>query len=244
MRGIMPNKFNTTQLYIDRAEERGIVHRDYLAHCLRWTHIIRNAKVGQTILDVGCGTNTPLAWAMYTNKFKPRMYVGVDVRPNFETDPEKFNFPCKLIGRFDATNPSQWAHPALVEYFDLITCLEVLEHMEKEDGLKLLENLSTIISGGGTLYLSTPCFNGSAAANHIYEWRYEELKDTLDSLFKIESHFGTFASQRDIIPHATVEERKVFEMLRGYYDSNLLAVILAPLYPQYSRNCMWRLRSR
>jgi hypothetical protein len=30
-------------------------------------------------------------------------------------------------------------------------------------------------------------------------------------------------------------------MLREYYDSNVLAILFAPLYPQGSRNCLWRM---
>ena len=30
-----------------------------------------------------------------------------------------------------------------------------------------------------------------------------------------------------------------FSKLREYYDSNYLATIFAPLFPQYSRNCIW-----
>ena len=32
------------------------------------------------------------------------------------------------------------------------------------------------------------------------------------------------------------------EYLKDYYDSNLLSVIFAPLYPRYSRNCIWHLK--
>ena len=234
--------YNTTQLYIDRAEDRGIVHRDYLAHCLRWTHIVKYAKMGQKILDVGCGVNIPLAWMMYTNKFKPFMYMGLDYRDKFEVDVRGFNFPVTLVGNFDVTNEAHWQNEVLKSNdFDIVTCLEVIEHMPKESGIKLLENLATEVSGS-VIFLSTPCFNGSKAANHIYEWRYDELKAELESMFTIEAHFGTFASQSEILLALNSHERDLFERLRRYYDSNVLSVIFAPLYPSLSRNVMWQLR--
>jgi hypothetical protein len=238
-------KYNTTQLYIDRAEERGIVHRDYLAHCLRWTHIVRNAKMGMRILDVGCGVNTPLLWTFYTNKLSPSLYVGCDYRSKFETDPQKFPFEVNLRNNFDVTKEQDWnilfAH--YQKPFDIVACLEVLEHMEKDDGIKLLENLS-LLGSEPTIYFSTPCYNGSKAANHIYEWRYDELETELTKYFAIHDRFGTFASQSDILPNATPDEREFFSKAKRYYDSNILSVLLAPLHPEHSRNCIWRLRAR
>ena len=34
-------KVDTTYLSIDNAEERGFLHRDYIAHCLRWSHVVK-----------------------------------------------------------------------------------------------------------------------------------------------------------------------------------------------------------
>lgn len=240
----MSKEFNTTQLYIDRAEERGIVHRDYMAHCLRWTHILKHAKMGQRILDVGCGINTPLLMTFYTNKFRPSAYFGLDLRNKFDTDPKKFPFPVHLVGNFDITNEDDWnkfMHHA-GETFDIVTCLEVIEHMPKEKGIELLENISAF-TRNATVFLSTPCFNGSAAANHIHEWEYGELRDELARVFRVEAVYGTFASQRDLLPVATSAQREVFEQLREYYDPNFLSILLAPLHPAHSRNCIWRLRA-
>ena len=82
-----------TQLNIPLAEERQIFHRDYIAHCLRWTHILRNANIGEIILDIGCG-DAQLAMTFYTNRFKPTLYVGVDIRNSIinENKDKKFNF--------------------------------------------------------------------------------------------------------------------------------------------------------
>lgn len=239
----MSSKYNTTQLYVDRAEERGIIHRDYLAHCLRWTHVVKFAKMGQKILDVGCGINTPLAWTMYTNKYKPERYVGVDFRDKFETDPKKFNFHVELVGNFDVTKDYCWDKILSQHHgFDIMTCLEVIEHMEKADGESLLGNMALAAGPRTVVFLSTPVFNGSAAANHIHEWGFSELKEAVDRYFTVEAVHGTFASQSDIVPHLTPAEREVFESLKKYYDSNVLAILMAPNHPEHSRNCIWRLR--
>src|SRR3990167_8640364 len=72
-------KYNKTHLPMDTAEERQIIHRDFLAHSLRWSHVIKCARIGETILDLGCADG-PMGLMFYTNKYKPKRYVGIDIR--------------------------------------------------------------------------------------------------------------------------------------------------------------------
>jgi len=37
---------------------------------------------------------------------------------------------------------------------------------------------------------------------------------------------------------------KMFEELKAYYDSNLLSVIMAPFFPEQSRNTLWVLKRK
>lgn len=233
---------NKTQLYIDKATERGIIHRDYLAHCLRWTHICKwvsklRRKDDFSVLDIGCG-DFPFLRTLYTNKMKPRYYLGVDVRdmnghqgvePNFEHE-------FQIVDLIDSVPMCKY------DNWDLITFLEVIEHVSKENGIKILSNIRDVMASDTYLFLSTPCFNGKAAANHVYEWEYEELKNQLELMFDVEDHYGTFASQREIEPYMDEHCLNVYERLKDYYDCNYLSTIFAPLYPNGSRNCIWRLR--
>ena len=83
-----------TFLSIDNAEDRGFIHRDYIAHCLRWTHVIKRLyerKTYQTarILDIGCGRELPFAKTLYSSKLAPAMYFGVDVGPILDEEVAK-----------------------------------------------------------------------------------------------------------------------------------------------------------
>lgn len=249
-------KYNKTQLELARATERNIVHRDYMAHALRWTHIVKNSKMDMKVLDVGCGTDVPLCWTMYSNKFRPKLYVGLDIRKDCRVDMSTFPFEAHFVSNFDVTKVESFEEPITTRFktpvgnlimpgpydikWDLAVCLEVIEHMDKGDGLKLLDNLAMLNTD--KLFLSTPCFNGSKAANHIYEWRYDELKEELLQRFNILAHYGTFASQRDVKPFLNNSELELFERLRAYYDSHFLSTVFAPLYPHASRNVIWRLK--
>lgn len=233
---------NKTQLDICKAEEREIVHRDYIAHCLRWTHILKNADVGETILDIGCG-DAPLAMTFYSNKFKPSLYVGVDIRKSVieKNQQKKFNFDTKflclnVLDQFDSIPD---------EKYSILACLEMIEHIEAIAAHELLKKLAARIQPGAILYVSTPCYNQKdKAANHVHEFTFKELRDILDELFVIESVNGTFISQKDFYEVASFDHVKVFEELKRYYDSNLCSILLAPLYPHRSRNCIWTLRKK
>lgn len=49
--------YNKTQLTPQKEFERHIYHRDQFAHYFRCIHILKNAKIGQKILDMGYGSN-------------------------------------------------------------------------------------------------------------------------------------------------------------------------------------------
>lgn len=260
--------FDKTFLSIDQAEERQLVHRDYIAHCLRWSHTIKLLHKGKryadaVIVDVGCGKEMPLAKALYTNKMSPKLYVGVDVN-RFEV-PEMLQgkkipvqaMPetdfCSVFVKEEATPPEV---PTIPEKADMITSFEVLEHVTPGYCRLMLQHMLELLKDDGSVVISTPCFNGEAAENHINEMTYPALGALLEDLgFEIVGAYGTFASISDykhLLGDANVIEMEdgekiltvlgAFNRLRDYYDTNLLAVLFAPLFPEGSRNCLWELR--
>lgn len=241
-------RFNKTFLSVDNAEERGFIHRDYIAHCLRWTHAMKYLGEHQrykdaAILDVGCGREAPMASMLYSSKMSPRLYVGVDagpvIIPEFMRKQDKMQLEI-----YDQDNFLAFEYVwDTAGSFTLITCFEVLEHMSSFDGLKLLDRLAAHMDERTMLMLSTPVFNGKAAQNHICEWPFSDLQEALDRRFKIQDVFGTFASIKDYEP--ALREHLLgpaFDRLRKYYDTNYLATIFAPLFPAMSRNCLWELK--
>ena len=276
----MANKnrlIDKTFLSLDLAEERGLIHRDYIAHCLRWSHVIKFLNHGHRykdaiVLDVGCGKELPLAKTMYVNKMTPSYYVGVDAN-KFDVpdmlrgkkmpinvwsecdfcalDPEDVGMP--LFNKDDECGPgySDYAQPTI------LTCFEVLEHVTPEHCRRMLKHFLKLTSQDCHYFISTPCWNGSAAENHINEMTFAALGSLVEDVgFHIESVYGTFASISDYkdklddvgfydkktgehIDH--IDLRPVFDALRNYYDTNVLSVIFAPLFPEQSRNCLWHL---
>jgi SAM-dependent methyltransferase len=240
---------DTTFLSLDNAEERGFIHRDYIAHCMRWSHVIKiltkgKAYEGATIVDVGCGRETPMGKTLYSSRLIPARYIGIDYGPIPQETRDVFHsgkFPVEFYERTDFV---KWVDNQPMEFADFVTSFEVLEHVEPKHMLEMLDGIRTILKPNGMAFISTPCWDVvSCAANHVNEMRYEALGAVIEeSGFEIVDVFGTFASIREYEPYLAPGHREAFEDLRAYYDVNFLSCVFAPFYPQYSRNCLWQLK--
>lgn len=257
-------ELDKTYLSIDQAEDRGFIHRDYIAHCLRWTHVVKrlyergNYKDAR-ILDVGCGRELPLAKLLYSSKLIPAHYYGVDAGPIDDEAVAKIaktgKFPHTL---WERTNFLELLEPDLCIAGDplqslpnLVTCFEVLEHVEPAMMMQMLEHMKHLTTADARFFISTPCWNRTdCAGNHVNEMLYEALGAAFERHgFIVEHVYGTFASIRDYEhlltkcpDYALGDLTGVFNALRNYYDTNFLSCVFAPLFPAQSRNCLWELR--
>jgi len=235
------DKINKTQLDIEKAEERGLVHRDYLSHVLRWNYALKFINYQSTILDIGCGDGF-LSQVLYVNKKRPKLYTGIDIR--FKAIRKMMNRPAnfKKEGYVLDIRQGHFGEGRL-DFYDVVTCFEVVEHFEPVYLDHVLEQIRLTLKPEGLLLLSTPNYNGKdKAANHIHEYTYPELITKLLKYFKVEKMIGTFASQKDILSVLTKEERVVFDRIKGFLDSNLLSVVFASNHPEHSRNILYLCR--
>ncbi len=240
---------DNTHLSIDQAEERGFIHRDYIAHCLRWTHVAKwmgNPKHRKdcNLLDIGCGKDVPLAKMLMTSRMASDglNYIGIDY--NKLEMPKAFEntkFKPTLIGNVafpDVQLP--------VEKFNVITCFEVLEHVEPLHAYKMLEGIRARLDDNGMAFISTPVYDAhvGAADNHVNEMTYQVMANMLHKVgLEVDAHYGTFASIKDYKEMIAKDDLdSIFSRLRDYYDSNYLATIFAPLYPHRARNVLWRVK--
>lgn len=248
-------KYNTTDLDPETTFERHVFHRDQFAHYLRWTHILKEAKIGETVVDFGCGKGNLLE-VFYRNKFKCEKFIGIDIRKQtIEQAKNKFSkidwvefYADDLI--FPQVDYSQFKA-------DKVCSFEVIEHVGKQNAHAFLENFKKCGNENATYYLSTPNYdaNVGAAGNHTYdsgdgrgvaiqEFDHFELQSIIKEHFNIVQKFGTFASIRDYKPLMNEWQLNMFNELKKYYDSNLISNIMAPFFPENSRNTLWVLKSK
>lgn len=187
---------DNTHLSIDQAEERGVIHRDFLAHSLRWSHVAKFMHASQfyktaRVLDIGCGIDMPMAKMLYSNRLLVREYVGVDYNNSSKFKTDMFangKFPLNAFGSVDYASNQVWFDKAkdgqnLVnirgdngeDYFrtpNIITFFEVMEHIEPAHGramlARVLELMRLTIENGepATFFMSTPNWNVVACADN------------------------------------------------------------------------------
>lgn len=278
MANLRGKSIDNTHLSIDTAEERILIHRDYISHCIRWSHVLKfllqkHAYKNVRVLDIGCGIDVPMARMMLSNRVAPLEYIAIDYNHSSKFNVDMFantRFKPTVFGSVDFANDSNvWFDNAqdgqlcinikgdnAEDYFaipNLITCFEVLEHIEPEHVIRVLNRIKYIMQkaadfGGNppTFFMSTPNWNvHDTADNHVNEMKNEALGWLLEELgFKIVKQFGTFASKRDyahLIEKRHTGGNAIFEELNQYFDSNLASILFAPLFPREARNCFWQL---
>jgi 2-polyprenyl-3-methyl-5-hydroxy-6-metoxy-1,4-benzoquinol methylase len=242
---------DTTFLSIEQAEKRGFLHRDYIAHCFRWSHVIKRLMQSQRhktahILDIGCGRELPFAKTLYSSKMVPISYVGIDAGKILPEALEavskgKMGEATKIFA--NTCFSSKWATDYEKMFTDII-CFECAEHVEPEMLKDMLDGMLHVLHITGRVWISTPCWDyRSCAANHVNEMTYGAFGAMcMEAGFIIENVHGTFASISDYKHKMSPAYAEVFEDLRDYYDSNVLSVIFAPMFPAQSRNALWELR--
>ena len=233
-----PRDFDTTSCTQSAYKDR--IHRDYAAHFFRWGFTQRFIRNGMMVLDIGCGSDQPVPRTL-TDKMSavPKQYVGVD----FDAVKQRNHFAwIDIIPSFDFTK--SWK-TLLTKYgqFDVLVSLEVIEHMHKASGRKLLRGAHALMKDDGVFLLSTPCYDGRRMAkNHIHEYWIKELEtEIVKAGFVVEGRYGTFMDVKEL-KKATPEHRKVAAELSKYYSNEIISCFLAPLYPDVSRNNIWVLR--
>jgi len=245
------SKYNKTDLDPKTVFERHVFHRDIFAHYLRWSFVLDRVKRDNSsiLTDFGCGKGY-LAEVLYRNRHSLKLYQGLDIRKRtIEKAKERLEnvdwikfYAADLI--LDDLN---YLEPA-----DIVTSFEVIEHIGRQNASIFLKKFKACGKKDAVYYLSTPNYDEKvgAAGNHTYngrinEFKHEELQELIkEAGFNIVEKFGTFASQKDYKDLLSDSERIMFTELNKYYDSNLISVIFAPLFPEQSRNCLWVLKKR
>lgn len=193
-------------------------------------------------MEVGCGEEKPL-YRILTGGAAAhvKQYVGVDLNKLKPSNSKKITF----YGEFDFTSRYKELTEEFGE-FDVCVNYEVIEHMPVEDGKKLLKGMYACLRPGGTLLLSTPCYDGKRhAANHIHEYYVDELRECIEEAgFEIVDRFGTFMDIKHIgkahshrAPREAIKE--VADALKAYFDNDAISNIFGPLYEDSARNNLW-----
>lgn len=249
--------YNVTDLDPLKSFEKHVFHRDQFAHYLRWSKVIKDAKKrGEVIVDFGAG-KCNLLEVMWRNHFHPDRYIALEYRMSQVMNArEKFKtVDWAEFHQQDIINPTMDFSKFQAT---MVVSFEVAEHVGKQNINAFLKNFKACGGPNATYYLSTPNYDSlvGAAANHTYdsgdgrgvapqEHDHFELQEAiLAAGFEIVRKYGTFASQKDYVGTLTPAQLEVYDQLKDYYDTEVLATVMAPLVePELARNCLWVLRN-
>ena len=134
-----------------------------------WRLIDKEAK---TVLDVGCGKGEPMR---AINRHKHYFTVGIDIF-------EPYLRECKRQGIHNQYLLGNIRNlPFRDKSFDVVLCLEVLEHLEREDGGKLLGDMErtarkqVVLTTPAGRYKQEGC-EGNPHQEHKYIWSLDEMR--------------------------------------------------------------------
>jgi len=230
---------------------------NYIQHLVA----VRMMRKGNTVLDVCCGRGLLLPLMRYHAK-EIKKYIGVDIEPkNIEAkrkhicndkpiDPEEF-YPFET--EWVISNASEMSQK-IEDEIDFIIYTSSIEHMQKEDGEKSIEECFKLLKPGGRLFLSCPNtaedrdgFDVQYKA-HVYEWKLSELRSCLeDNGFSIEKEYGLIGNLRDfavVLDEAPGIVRGFFEPIMDYLPREFLSTILFLGWPELAKEVLLICRKR
>src|SRR5262249_34079138 len=103
----------------------------------------------RAVLELGCGPGHFLDWA----RARGLEAVGIDASPEQVAEARALGMAVELA-------PAQEYLEANRDRFDLIVALDFIEHLDRDEGLAVLDACHESLRAGGWLYLTTP--NGAA----------------------------------------------------------------------------------
>jgi len=182
---------------------------------------------GKRILDVGCGEGYGSAMLARTAS----QVVGVDIseeaiaHASAKYSLENVDFRCMPAEKLSLPDG----------YFDILVCLEVIEHAR--DYIAAIEEMRRVLNAEGTLILSTPNKNVTSPRSrtplneyHLHEFTIREARDLLRRYFSEVEFF----SQKDPFERS----RKIVWKVMSFDFA-----CLRKLFPRFAKDRVkWRIR--
>ncbi|MGD9200028.1 MAG: class I SAM-dependent methyltransferase [Chitinispirillia bacterium] len=130
------------------------------------------------VLDIPCG----MGWGTSLLK-KCRTLIGVDISEEAINDAKQRygNKASFQVGSMNQLNFSE-------NSFDLISCLEGIEHVPIDVGTSLIAECHRVLRSEGILIISSPyCTTGEHSGNpfHVKEYKIDELTELLKPYFNV-----------------------------------------------------------
>lgn len=203
----------------------------------QWDTKTEGDKKEISILDLGCSwSQLYRVWISHGHYFNhPKtFYVGIDLDVHrLEAGRKamrvrKSDRVVHIIA--DATVKRHYGN------FNVVACLETLEHVPKKDGEKLIANAWRNVAPGGCLIMSSPNPQKDKGQDsqwgdkHAHEWQWEEVEPVIKKL----TPGGTMTKKCGVLPvrsfasQISPAEKEVLKAVRENLPYSLAANLIAP----------------
>ena len=159
-----------------------------------------------TILDLGCGSNSPMGY--FKNKLK--RLVGVDLFiPSLNlSSKNKLHheyYEIDILSSIDHFEENS---------FDCVALIDVIEHLKKQDGLTLIKQMETIarkkiIVFTPNGFLEQSPFDGNEYQRHISGWEVEEMQQMGFDVIGINGYKPLRGERANIIKWPTIFWKRI-----------------------------------
>jgi 2-polyprenyl-3-methyl-5-hydroxy-6-metoxy-1,4-benzoquinol methylase len=174
-----PSFQNTWSLRFRRGVIPWVTRNPYAA-AFRWRYKwISSYCRGKDVLDVPCG----MGWGTSLIRGARRL-VGVDISEEAITE------AIRRYGTIAEFSTGDMGHLNFPDNtFDVVSCLEGIEHVPLEVGHRFLQEAERALRPGGRLLLSSPycrTMPHSGNPHHVHEYRPEEIRAVVGERFVVE----------------------------------------------------------
>ena len=138
--------------------------------------------------------------------------------------------------------------------YDAVVFMEVIEHLSKEDGKRIIKLIHSVLASEGLMLFTTPtppCYGKYEdrvwPLDHQVEYEYNEIYALIIPYFKITKEIGWSMEERDfnLILEYDKDLSMVYCKLKGAFPESYIRAIIACLAPvQDNRQVLFVCRKR
>lgn len=211
----------------------------YFAYFMRHLYAINQIKKpSMHVLDIGCAAGAMKDLIHKASFIGHTYYVGIDAKAKSIEKAGSI-----LTGNFFLLQDYVTGSLPYIKSksVDVIFAMEILEHMNEEQGDIFIKDLRRILKRDGVLLLSTPNIEVTHHDFHVIEYTVEETQKKLKKYFDITDIMGwDYLERAEVEKHFSEEDKRVFNDLKNYVRPSLLRQIFVSKYPELASAVLYR----